>query len=162
MLKKTRTIASRLAALSVALAFCFGMTGCGISKIKDIEVTSCGLESYSLQGLRSVKAVVTLGIDNPSLGFTVTGLDGLLKYNGQNFARYTADTLSVEARCVKVYDLPCTATLADGVGLRQIMQVAGSRSLEGFTTDVKAKVRLRNGVGKKLKFKNIDIAKLAE
>lgn len=162
MRRNISTIVSRLALVSVVLAFCFGMTGCAISKIKDIEVTSCGLESYSLQGLRSVKAVLSLGIDNPSLGFTITDLEGILKYNGGDFARYTADSVSVEGQCSKVYDLPCTATLSDGVGLMQIMQIAGNRSLEGFTTDVQAKVRLNNGVGKKLKFKNIDIAKLAE
>lgn len=162
MRRNISTIVSRLTLVSVVLAFCFGMTGCAISKIKDIEVTSCGIESYSLQGLRSVKAVLSVGIDNPSLGFTVTDLEGTVKYNGENFAKYTADSVSVEGQCSKVYDLPCTATLSDGVGLMQIMQVAGNRSLDGFTTDVQAKVRLRNGVGKKLKIKNIDLAKLAE
>lgn len=137
--------------------------GCAsLAKVKDIRVTSCGVESYSLRGLRSVGAVLALGIDNPSLAFKVTSLNGVLKYKGEDFASYTADTLDVDARCVKVYDLPCTATLTESVSLMQVMQIAGKGSLDGFTTDIEAKVKLRNGAGKTLRFKDIDLQKLAD
>ena len=61
--------------------------GCeGVSKIKDIKVTSCGVENYSLKGLRSLDAVLAIGIDNPAMAFTVTGLSGILKYMGEEVA----------------------------------------------------------------------------
>jgi len=125
-------------------------------------VTSCGLESYSLKGLRSIDAVLAVGIDNPALAFNVTDVSGIVKYNGEDFATYTADSISVEKKCSKVYDLPCTATLSDGVSLMRLMQIAKKGNLEGFTTDVTATVKLKSGAGKTFRFKNIDLNKLSE
>ena len=139
------------------------LSGCsGLSKVKDIKVTSCGLESYSLKGLRSVDAVLAVGIDNPTFAFKVMDVSGTVKYNGEDFATYTADTVSVEKKCSKVYDLPCSATLSDGVSLMQLMQIAKKGNLEGFTTDVTATVKLKSGAGKTFRFKNIDLNKLTE
>ena len=78
--------------LAVSLSVLFFGSCSGISKIKDIKVTSCGVESYSLKGLRSIDAVLAIGIDNPAMAFTVTDLSGILKYNGEDVAFYTADT----------------------------------------------------------------------
>jgi len=148
--------------VAVLLAFAV-LSGCsGLSKVKDIKVTSCGLESYSLKGLRSIDAVLAVGIDNPTFAFKVTDVSGVVKYNGEDFATYTADTVSVDKKCSKVYDLPCSATLNDGVSLMRLMQIVKKGSLEGFTTDVTATVRLRSGAGKTLRLKNIDLEKMTE
>lgn len=147
----------------IALVACAVVSGCsGLSKVKDIKVTSCGLESYSLKGLRSVDAVLAVGIDNPTFAFKVMGVSGTVKYNGEDFATYTADTISVDRKCTKVYDLPCAATLSDGVSLMKLMQIVKKGNLEGFTTDVTATVKLKNGVGKTFRFKNIDLNKMTE
>ena len=147
----------------VAFVACAVLSGCsGLSKVKDIKVTSCGLESYALKGLRSVDAVLAVGIDNPTFAFTVMDVSGTVKYNGEDFATYTADTVNVEKKCSKVYDLPCSATLSDGVSLKQLMRIAGKSGLEGFTTDVTATVRLKSGAGKTFTFKNIDLYELTK
>ncbi|MGN0202715.1 MAG: hypothetical protein ACI399_07425 [Candidatus Cryptobacteroides sp.] len=155
-------IAGKVPALAAFLVLALSLCGCGASKIKDIEVTSFGIESCTMRGLRSLEAVIALGIDNPALEFAVTGLEGIIRYNGEDFATYTADSLRVAARCASVYDLRCTATLSDGVTLKQLLALAGNRSLEGMTTDLEATVTLRNGVGKKFRFKNLDIGKMME
>ena len=148
--------------LIVSLA-CAILSGCsGLSKVKDIKVTSCGLESYSLKGLRSIDAVLAVGIDNPTFAFKVMDVSGTVKYYGEDFATYTADTISVDKKCSKVYDLPCTATLNDGVSLMKLMQIVKKGSLEGFTTDVTATVKLKSGAGTTLKFKNIDLNQMTE
>ena len=158
-----KTFKRTIFGIFVALLACAVLSGCsGLSKVKDIKVTSCGLESYSLKGLRSVDAVLAVGIDNPTFAFKVMDVSGTVKYNGEDFATYTADTVSVEKKCSKVYDLPCSATLSDGVSLKQLMQIANKGSLEGFTTDVTATVKLKSGAGKTFKFKNIDLNELAE
>lgn len=158
-----KTFKRTIFGIFVALLACPVLSGCsGLSKVKDIKVTSCGLESYSLKGLRSVDAVLAVGIDNPTFAFKVMDVSGTVKYNGEDFATYTADTVSVEKKCSKVYDLPCSATLSDGVSLKQLMQIAKKGSLEGFTTDVTATVKLKSGAGKTFKFKNIDLNELAE
>lgn len=158
-----KTFKRTIFGIFVALLACAVLSGCsGLSKVKDIKVTSCGLESYSLKGLRSVDAVLAVGIDNPTFAFKVMDVSGTVKYNGEDFATYTADTVSVEKKCSKVYDLPCSATLSDGVSLKQLMQIAKKGSLEGFTTDVTATVKLKSGAGKTFKFRNIDLNELAE
>ena len=158
-----KTFKRTIFGIFVALLACAVLSGCsGLSKVKDIKVTSCGLASYSLKGLRSVDAVLAVGIDNPTFAFKVMDVSGTVKYNGEDFATYTADTVSVEKKCSKVYDLPCSATLSDGVSLKQLMQIAKKGNLEGFTTDVTATVKLKSGAGKTFKFKNIDLNELAE
>ncbi len=160
MSKFMKHMTGRIKVLLAFLAFAVTLAGCGVSKVKDIKVTSFGIESYSLRGLRSLEAVVALGIDNPSFEFTVTDLAGTILYNGENFASYAADSVRVAARCESVYDLKCTATLSDGVTLRNLLMLAGSGGLDGLTTDVEAKVILRNGVAKKIRVKNLDIAEM--
>lgn len=147
----------------VALLACAILSGCsGLSKIKDIKVTSCGLESYSLKGLRSIDAVLAVGIDNPTFAFKVMGVSGTVKYNGEDFATYTADTISVDKKCSRVYDLPCSATLNDGISLMKLMQIVRKGDLEGFTTDVTATVKLRSGAGTTLRFKDIDLNEMTK
>lgn len=158
-----RTFKSVLIGFFVAFVASAVLSGCsGLSKIKDIKVTSCGLESYTLKGLRSVDAVLAVGIDNPTFAFTVMDVSGTVKYNGEDFATYTADTISVDKKCTKVYDLPCTATLSDGVSLMKMMQIVKKGNLDGFTTDVTATVKLKSGAGTTLRFKDIDLSKMAE
>lgn len=158
-----RTFKNILIGFFVAFVASAVLSGCsGLSKIKDIKVTSCGLESYTLKGLRSVDAVLAVGIDNPTFAFTVMDVSGTVKYNGEDFATYTADTISVEKKCSKVYDLPCTATLSDGVSLMKMMQIVKKGNLEGFTTDVTATVKLKSGAGTTLRFKDIDLNKMVE
>lgn len=147
----------------VALLACAILSGCsGLSKIKDIKVTSCGLESYSLKGLRSIDAVLAVGIDNPTFAFKVMGVSGTVKYNGEDFATYTADTISVDKKCSRVYDLPCSATLNDGISLMKLMQIVRKGDLEGFTADVTATVKLRSGAGTTLRFKDIDLNEMTK
>lgn len=135
---------------------------CGLSKMKDIKVTSCALESYSLNGLRSIDAVLAVGIDNPTFAFKVMDLNGVVKYNGEEFATYSADTLSVDKKCSKIYDLSCSATLSGGVGLMKLMQIVKNGSLDGFTTDVTATVKLKSGAGTTFKLKDVDLNKMTE
>ncbi|MDI9550429.1 MAG: LEA type 2 family protein [Bacteroidales bacterium] len=132
------------------------------SRVKDIKITSCGVESFTPKGLRSVDAVLALGIDNPSIAFTIEGLDGVVKYRGEELAIYTADTVSVDRKSARVYDLPCSATLSDNMSLPRILSLMRKGNLEGFTTDIVAKVKLRSGVGTTLKFKDIDLQQLME
>ncbi len=147
----------------IALLACAVLSGCsGLSKVKDIKVTSCGLESCSLKGLRSVDAVLAVGIDNPTFAFKVTDVSGVVKYNGEDFATYTADTIRVDRKCSRVYDLPCSATLCDGISLMKLMQIMKKGDLEGFTTDVTATVKLKSGAGTTLRLKDIDLNKITE
>ena len=126
------------------------------SRVKDIKITSCGVESFTPKGLRSVDAVLALGIDNPSIAYHEAGR---VVIPGEELGIYTP-TRAIDRKAG--YDLPCSATLSDNVSLPRILSLMRKGNLEGFTTDIVAKVRLRRGVGTTLKFKDIDLQQLME
>lgn len=141
---------------------CLAPSCSSINKMKDIKVTSVGLDSFAPRGFRSADAVLAIGIDNPTLAFTITDLAGVLKYNGEDMATYKADSLTIDKKCSKVYTLPCSATIGENVGLGQVLKMVSQGSMKGFTTDVEAHVRLKNGLGKTLKFKDLDLEKMTK
>ena len=147
----------RLAAAVVAAVLALAVTGC--SKIKEISVTSIGVKYITPVSSRSVEGVLLLGVDNPAMGFTVSNVDGVVHYYDKTMGFLTAGTIPVMARTSQVYELPCTATLAQDVSILDVLAIAARRSLEGATADVTLNISLSNGrrKGIKLKFKNIDL-----
>jgi len=149
-------LAMKLRRLIISLMVIVMMVaGCG--KAKEINLTSCSVESVSLNGLRSVDASLLLGVDNPSVQFTLEDIEGILYYKGKAYINYTADTLKVEAKSNKVYPLDCTATLAEGVYIPDLLKAVNEYELKDLTTDIKAKVKLRGGISKELTFRDLPI-----
>ena len=154
-----RTMIKALAAAALAAA----LSGCGdLRKVKDINVSSCGIKYITPTSSRSVEGVLLMGIDNPAMTFTVSDVDGTLQYYGRTLGFFTAGELPVQAHSSQVYELPCTAALAEKVSLLDIMAIGAKRSLEGLKVDVTLHVKLRNGMGTTLKFKDIDVSQYAE
>ena len=139
------------------------LPGCsGVQKIKDIQVKSVGVKYITPTSQRSAEGVLLLEIDNPAMGFTLSDVDGTIKLENREMARFTAGELPLQARSIQVYELPCTATLSESVSLLEVLTLLSRRSLEGFTADVRLHAQLRNGMGKTLEFKDLDIEKLAK
>lgn len=138
------------------------MGGCDIAKIKDLSVTSVGVKYLVPTSARSMDAVLLLGLDNPSISFTVQDVKGVVKYYDREMVHFTAGALPVQARSVQVYELPCTAVLDDQVSLLDMMALAAKRSLDGLTVDVKLRVSLRGGKGTELSFKDIDLTQFSQ
>jgi hypothetical protein len=63
----------------------------------------------------------------------------------------------VDRKCVKVYDVPCKAVLSESVSLLRLLSLVGDGNLEGLTADVEARVHLRKGVSKMLRFNDLDL-----
>ena len=147
-----------------------GLWGCDVAKIKDLSVTSVGVKylvptsSRSLvpTSSRSMDAVLLLGLDNPSISFTVQDVTGVVKHYDREIAHFTAGELPVQARSVQVYELPCTAVLADKVSLLDLLAIAARRSMEGLTADVKLRVSLKGGKGTVLTFNGIDLSQFSD
>lgn len=150
---------NRIITLLVALSAVF-MTGC--SNIRNIELKSCALDSISMAGLRGINATLLLEIDNPALQFGLEDIEGVLYRNGEEYVTYKADPIKVDARTCAVYPLPCSATLSPEVSLIQVLSMARNFNLEEFTTDIHAKLRLKNGVAKGFTFRDIPIKDLME
>ena len=148
-----------LLALAVALV---AVSGCSIAKIKDLKVASVGVKYLVPTSTRSMDAVLLLGLDNPSISFTVDDVRGVVKYYGREMVHFTAGELPVQARSVQVYELPCTALLAEKVSLLDLLAIAAKRSLDGMTADVTLHVKLRNGAGTTLSFNELDLSSFSQ
>jgi hypothetical protein len=135
--------------------------GCTLAKVKDISITSVGVKYLVPTSLRSVDAVLLLGVNNPSIPFTVYNLEGLIHQEDKPLATLTSPGASVEGKSAQVYELPCTITLADGVSFLDVLAIAARRSLEGITADIDLPVTLNNGMGTTLHFKDVDLTQLS-
>ena len=136
----------------------FTATGCSVAKIKDLKVTSVGVKYVVPTSSRSVDAVLLLGLDNPSVTFTVDDVNGTIRYYDREMAHFTAGELPVQGRSIQVYELPCSVVLDDKVSLLDLLAISSKRSLEGMTADVSLHVKLKNGAGTTLNFNNLDLS----
>ena len=152
----------KIGLLALAVATLLAVSGCGISKIRQIRITSVGVKYVVPTSSRSVDGVLLLGIDNPSLSFTAQDVQGVVKSYGRELARFTAGELPVQARSVQVYELPCTAALSEKVSLLDLLAFASKRSMEGMTVDVKLRVSLGRGKGTTLTFNDIDLSQFSQ
>ena len=127
----------RKIALGLLLAVAaLAVSGCGVAKLKDLKVTSVGVKYLVPTSSRSMDAVLLLGLDNPSISFTVEDVRGVVKYYDREMVHFTAGELPVQERSVQVYELPCTALLAEKVSLLDLLAIDAKRSMEGMTVDV--------------------------
>ena len=152
----------KIGLLALFVATLVAVSGCGVSKIRQIRVTSVGVKYVVPTSSRSVDGVLLLGIDNPSISFTAQDVQGVVKSYGRELARFTAGELPVQARSVQVYELPCTAALSEKVSLLDLLAFASKRSMEGMTVDVKLRVSLGRGKGTTLTFNDIDLSQFSQ
>ena len=157
-MKYLRKIGIALALMASLLA----VSGCAVTKIREIRITSVGVKYIVPTSSRSLDAVLLLGIDNPSISFTAQDVQGVVKSYGREIAQFTAGQLPVQARSAQVYELPCTATLMDKVSLLDLLAIASKRSLEGMTVDVKLRVSLKGGKGTTLTFNGLDLSQFSQ
>ena len=151
--------------IGVFLALVAGLlavSGCAVTKIRDIRLTNVGVKYIVPTSSRSLDAVLLLGIDNPSISFTAQDVSGVVKQYGRELGKFTAGQLPVQAKSVQVYELPCTVALSEKVSLLDLLAIAAHRSMEGLTADVKLRVSLKGGKGTILTFNGIDLAQFSE
>lgn len=139
------------------------LSGCsGIRKMKDIKITSVGVKYFVPTSMRSGEGVLTLGIDNPAMDFTISDVDGVVRRGERPLGYLTAGELNLKAKSSETYELPCTATLADGVSVVEILTLASKKDLEDLAADINLRLTLPNGIGKTLTFNDLDLKNLAK
>lgn len=150
----------RLLTLLSILALMMSLTSC--AGVKDIKLTSFAVKSISLSGLKSVNGVLALGIENPIMGFTISGLNGVVNRGGEEFASFSAGKLPVSRRSSKVYPLSCSGSISKNVGLLDLMKLAGTKDFSDMTVDLSLKIKLKCGIGKTLRFRDLKVTDLME
>ena len=157
-MKVLRKIGVVLALVAALLA----VSGCAVTKIREIRLTNVGVKYIVPTSSRSLDAVLLLGIDNPSISFTAQDVSGVVKQYGRELGKFTAGELPVQAKSVQVYELPCTVALSEKVSLLDLLAIAARRSMEGMTVDVKLRVSLRGGKGTTLTFNGLDLSQFSQ
>ena len=153
----------RLRIILLALAVSFLAAGCSdIKNINNISLASCGVKYITPTGLRSMSGVLLLEIDNPSFHFTVSDVEGCVKFSERKMIVFTAGEIPVQKHSCQVSELPCTASLAEKVSYLDIMALAAKSSYEGLTADVDLRVTLKSGLATTLHFKDIDLSQISQ
>ena len=152
----------KIGVLLALVAGLLAVSGCAVTKIREIRLTNVGVKYIVPTSSRSLDAVLLLGIDNPSISFTAQDVSGVVKQYGRELGKFTAGELPVQAKSVQVYELPCTVALSEKVSLLDLLAIAARRSMEGMTADVKLRVSLKGGKGTVLTFDGIDLAQFSE
>lgn len=144
-----------------ALVLVIFITGsCSVSR--SFKVTSCSVSSISPSGLKGVKAVLNVGIINHLMGLTVTRIDGVINNGGEEFATFEAGKITVPRRSEGVYPLNCSGAVSKGVGLTDLLRLAMKQDFSGMTVDMAIKVRLKCGLGKTIRIKDLKVMELME
>ena len=157
-MKHWRKIGIALALVASLLA----VSGCAVTKIREIRITSVGVKYIVPTSSRSLDAVLLLGIANPSISFTAQDVSGVVKQYDRELGKFTAGQLPVQGKSVQVYELPCTVALSEKVSLLDLLAIGARRSMEGMTADVKLRVSLRGGKGTTLTFNGLDLSQFSQ
>lgn len=151
-----------LVAVTVAAAALMAAS-CGVTRIKDIKIVSVGVKYVVPTSLRSMDAVLVLGIDNPAMTFNVKDVEGAIRIDERPFAVFTAGQMQIRGKEILAYELPCSVVLEPGVSLLDLLKLAGRGSLEGIKADINLNVASKNGtLQAPLKYKNIDLSEFSK
>ena len=146
--------------LVAALALC----SCGVSKVRDMSLTSVGIMYIVPTSARSMDAKLELGINNPAMAFAVQEVTGTVRYNDKELAHFMTGPMQLDGKTEQVYELPCTITLAEGASLLDILIVASKGNLKGLKADVDIYAALKkNGVLRApFRFRDLDLHELSQ
>ncbi len=153
--------AKNIATLILAVIFIVTVTGgCNYKKLKEIKATGWSVNSVSLRGLRSLDANVSIELDNPAMGVTLSDIQGLIYFDGEPFVHYTVNELKLDAKCVKTYSSDCSLVLDTSKNILDVLAILPEMSSKHLTTDISAKARIKAGLTKTFSFKNVPIKRL--
>ena len=137
---------------------------CGMSKVKEITVTSVGISYIVPTSLRSMDAKLLLGINNPARGLAVQDISGTVRYEEKPIVNFVTGSLELAPKCEQVYALPCTVTLADGASLLDVLVIASKKSLDGLKADITITGALKKDAVLRapIKIRDLDIAQFSK
>ena len=140
------------------------LSGCGVSKVKDISLSSVGIAYIVPTSMRSMDGKLLLGINNPAMTFAVQDVTGTVRYKDKAIAHFYTEGLELQGKTDQVYELPCTVELAEGASLLDILIIASKRSMEGLKADVDIQAALKkNGVLRApFSFRDLDLSSFSK
>ncbi len=150
--------------IGIIIAAALALASCGVSRMKDISITSVGIEYAVPTSARSMDAKLQLGINNPAMGFTVQEVTGTVRYLEKELAHFKTGSVDLQAKSEAVYSLPCTVTLAEGASILDVLVVASKGNMKDLKADVDVQAAIKkNGVLRApFSFKDLDLEQLTQ
>lgn len=132
------------------------------SSYKDISITSCDLKTISPNGLKAVDMLLSVGVHNPTVAFTLSDIIGELHDEDRVYASFSGGPVSVEKKSDDVHDLPCSVALGDNLSLFNALNVLKTRDISTMKINVSAVVRLKNGLHKTLRYEDMSVKEILD
>lgn len=142
--------AKRIITILAAAIILVTMGSCG--KINEIEVTSFKLDSITPKNSRTVVVDFSLGVHNPIMAFTVSGLKGTVYYDGVALGNYAASPVKISGKTDRVYKMSGLGSLSEGMSFLQLMKMGMNFDTSKVTLDIDVELRV-GMVKKKFKFR---------
>lgn len=134
----------------------------GCNKFKQIRPLSAGIESIVPEGFRKVVVFLNVEVDNQASQITVGDVEGLVFHSGTILGNFTVDPVILKAKTLDKYSVRMVLNLADGITVWNLMALTKGNVLEDCTVDVGAKVSLKSGISKKIKYEGLPLSKFVK
>lgn len=144
--------------LLTALAAVLTLSSCASSFRKKVHIQSYSVKYVVPTSARSADLVLKVGVENETVGFSVTDISGVIKMNEEPVATFTADNVALKGRTTEVYEVPVQAELCEGVSIIRILLMVGQGSADGLSADIDARVA-KAGLSKRFSVKDKKISK---
>lgn len=137
-------------------------SGCaGVKNVKNLEVLDCKMESLRPVSLTSASVNFLLKVDNPGNTLALSQMEALVYKKGEPFCILAADDISLTGRTQNQFPLKVMASLQPGVSILSLMGMFNT-TLDDYTVDVKAKVKVKGVPAFKLNEKGLQMKSLVE
>lgn len=132
------------------------------SRFDEVEFTSVRLVSVAPEGLTGLSVLLEVGIHNPAVAFSITGMQAVVKSSGREAVILESDQLLVDGRSDRCYMVPLKGAIAEGFNPFSLLSLLDGADLSGFTLSVRARLALRSGLGKVIEFNDIPVSELLD
>ena len=150
---KLLRLCKRILPLLLVLLTLLPASSCSGSFRKKVHLKSYSVKYVVPTSARTADLVVKLEVENKTVGFTVTDIEGQIKLQDVPLARFKADDVYLKARTTEVYELPIKAELCEGISILRILMLVGLGGSDGLTADIDARVA-KAGLSRKVSVKD--------
>ena len=148
----------KLFLLIACLAVTILSSSCASSFRKKVHIQSYGVKYVVPTSARSADVMLQVGVENETVGFSVTDIHGVIKMDQDSIATFTAQDVALKGKSTEVYDVPVQAELCEGVSIIRILLMVGAGETEGLSADVDARVA-KAGISKRFSVRDKKINK---
>ncbi|MBR4233830.1 MAG: hypothetical protein IKR96_04785 [Bacteroidales bacterium] len=148
----------KLFLLVACLAVTLLSSSCASSFRKKVHIQSYGVKYVVPTSARTADVMLQVGVENETVGFSVTDIHGVIKMDQDSIATFTAQDVALKGKSTEVYDVPVQAELCEGVSIIRILLMVGAGETEGLSADVDARVA-KAGISKRFSVRDKKINK---